>query len=967
MTTWLSSQIFTTANDIHKTALMGFNPGAVFSCQMKSEADASWRAYDELSFVGGSAFLGEKLLKYPRYHIPSSSLRYSFGKGAAHGAGTIYFTEDHRAFLGTAYLPDGRIAGIRGNKLATVFKTTRRALKLVDKVDDLTPLFWAFVDQVPDTGAAAFLGPFYKALQGEFAATKLSLPNDAPITQTRNKQEWNIGGSGGFNIVRDGAKLRASRSWQGGPTQFTLDDLTNFFWGFLGSTTTAWNTQLLQVLADHLASRGGSIVKNAEISERIPVTQWVIAGADGKAQFLIARQDQGLMFLQMPADSGGGDWQTFTVGTEWVGDELQTIFDLGSTDVSSRTAVVAVSMWQTSVSMIPDSLLGSSDSFDILIDYSGREFSGIYTDSAGAIFDWSGSADVAEPHPLIAKLTSAQRSGGHEIGTVPHEMTAALRDSLKDGPDLSVMDLMNISCIEQVTANGQPRVLDVAQTRTGKYFQDLLVNALDLGTIRDFFGGPSPVPPGVQAVMERHSKFYKDKSVINLGQMIHDVFATDETHKDIVARIDIDKLQQAWKDLATDPDYGDQARELYEQGYRDGVASFQPYIESSPKDWATKLHNFLTSEQFLSIWRVQVANHQFNNVKQQMYEWYTQLCVLDPDEHDRAQDMLNTMFGVVLRTQFDRVKWTEDLQPYLAQAIQNMLDGKADDFKGQMEAEDIEHIKQAQELMREMVSQFDTVEECAAQIAIAIGRGGKDNIYEGIAEMFEREGQIGKASWFRTNGTKLMGALGPVMYAAGAGFVLEQMITGKDLRPIDEINLALLAVGLTVKATEKLFATSMGRWISRKVISKSGSYEEFATGMMKWFTEDGVEAEGWAVKIFTKSAAEFFAKRIGPALAVVGLVLCALDIKKAVDSGDTRDLGFEITSTTLALGETVAIGFELASFAWAGPVGLALAVVGAIVALVQMIWGMSSPPPPPPDPIEVFVDGPLAQAGYVKA
>jgi hypothetical protein len=63
----------------------------------------------------------------------------------------------------------------------------------------------------------------------------------------------------------------------------------------------------------------------------------------------------------------------------------------------------------------------------------------------------------------------------------------------------------------------------------------------------------------------------------------------------------------------------------------------------------------------------------------------------------------------------------------------------------------------------------------------------------------------------------------------------------------------------------------------------------------------------------------------------------------------------------------VLIGLELMSVGWAGPVGLAVAVVGVIVILVQFIWNLIDPPPPPPDPITDFVNGPMVQQGFAKA
>ncbi|NIP53104.1 MAG: hypothetical protein GWN61_03305, partial [candidate division Zixibacteria bacterium] len=112
---------------------------------------------------------------------------------------------------------------------------------------------------------------------------------------------------------------------------------------------------------------------------------------------------------------------------------------------------------------------------------------------------------------------------------------------------------------------------------------------------------------------------------------------------------------------------------------------------------------------------------------------------------------------------------------------------------------------------------------------------------------------------------------------------------------------------------------------------------------------------------------EFFAKRLGPALAIVGIVISAYFLYKAIESGDIASIIFESINTFFMLADAVFIGLELMSFAWAGPVGFAVAIVGLLVMLVQFIYQIINPPTPPPDPVQQFVDGPLTQAGFVTA
>lgn len=671
------------------------------------------------------------------------------------------------------------------------------------------------------------------------------------------------------------------------------------------------------------------------------------------------------------------DWQTFTLGAEWVEQQgsriLKSIFMLGSDDISNRTAVTNVHQWQTTIQMMPDTNpFGGQDSFTIVVDYQGQTFVGTYTDDAGTVYDWKGTAQAPSKAQTTANAANFVAIDGkpQPQPVQPMALTAEVRAADDVGPDLSVQDLMNISSINSVVVNGQTKVVDTAQVQTGKYFQAILINSLT-GTdnngntwISDFFGDTQPIPDGVQQVMNNHLAFYQAKAVMNMGQMLHDSLDTDPNHKADVDRIDNDKLATAWKGLGTDKDYAAQSSELYIQGYKDGVAGIQPYLANNPKQWADQLYNVITSDDFLNVWAVQVASEEFKNVKQQMYEWFVQLSVLDPDNTDRPNQMLSTTFAVVLGVNFGKAQWTEDLKPYLAQAIQNMLDGDTSIFQDDILKNNAEAMR---ETLKEMISGFDTQEEFVDQLVNAL------NIWANKPENAgARVVQAGPslADMFNVPKTILKEAgkvLGSLLYAAAAGYLIFQMVDDQDLNPVQEIGLGLLATGFVVKSIEKLMATQIGNWFRTGVEDGAGRFTKVAKTIGKWFTEDGLEIDNWATRLLGKSSAEFFAKRLGPALAVVGIAISAWQLAEDIKVGDVRDIVFDAINTFFALGDAVFIGLELFSFAWAGPVGIALAVVGAIVALVQLIWNLISPPPPPPDPIQQFIDGPLAAAGFVKA
>ncbi|MCI0394926.1 MAG: transposase, partial [Chloroflexi bacterium] len=629
------------------------------------------------------------------------------------------------------------------------------------------------------------------------------------------------------------------------------------------------------------------------------------------------------------------DWQTFTLGSEWVDEQtgkiLKAIFLLGSTDISNRTAVTNVHQWQTTIQMQPDTNpFGGQDQFTIVVDYRGQSFVGTYTDENGTVYDWKGTAQDASTQATTADAASfVALDGKPQLQPVhPMFMTAAARAADDTGPDLSIQDLMNVSSINSVVVKGQTQVLDTAQVQTGKYFQSILINSLT-GTdsqgntwISDFFGDKQPLPANVQTVMDAHQPFYQATAVMNLGQMLHDSLLNDPAHKDVVARIDNDKLAAAWKALGTNKDYAAQSSALYIEGYRDGVPGIQPYLGDNAKNWADQLYNQITSDDFLNTWAVQVASEEFKNVKQQMYEWYVQLLVLDPDNVDQANQMLSTTFAVVIGSAFNQTKWTEDLKPYLSQAIQNMLEGDTTLFQDAI----LQHNAEAmREILKKMISGFDSQEEFLDQLVNALNiwanmpananrsvvRAGPD-----LAEMFDV---------FKTIRVQAGQVLTSLMFAAGAGYLIYELVADKDLNPVQEIGLGLLATGFVVKSIEKLLATQLGAWFSKPLEEGASRFTRVAKNIGKWFTEGGVEVDNWATKLLGKSSAEFFAARLGPALAVVGIAVAAWQLAQDIEVGDVRDIVFDSLNTFFALGDLVFIGLEMFSFAWAGPVGLALA------------------------------------------
>ncbi len=220
--------------------------------------------------------------------------------------------------------------------------------------------------------------------------------------------------------------------------------------------------------------------------------------------------------------------------------------------------------------------------------------------------------------------------------------------------------------------------------------------------------------------------------------------------------------------------------------------------------------------------------------------------------------------------------------------------------------------------------------------------------------------------------------LSMLFYGASAGFLIYSIVQDSkgDQTPktvTEEVNMGILALGMLVKGIEKMMSLGVGRFLENFAAGgQGGAFRAFAGDIALWFQEGGkvvpVGKAGKAfVAIFGENSAEFMARRIGPAMAVCGLVLAAFTLYESIKSGVVRNIVFEALNAFVALATVVLIGFELMSFAWAGPAGLAVAAVGVIIVLIQFIWNMIDPPVPPPDPITEFVNGPMVQSGFANA
>lgn len=685
--------------------------------------------------------------------------------------------------------------------------------------------------------------------------------------------------------------------------------------------------------------------------------------------------------LQKDPQAPYENWKDLTIKSEWVDSELKITYLLGTEDISNRTRVTKVdrTKGETTLEMIAELHAPfRQNQFVIVLTSGSHSFAGTYTDDDAVDYDWRGAVPA---RPQMAAALAARTT-----------RTAALTSAAPDTSTLRVEDLDNISSIQIITDDkGKQVTVDYAQTKCGTYFNQCLVNALD-PTYRDhIYGHAYSLTPACDAVFKKNTQFFKDHSVVGTGQMLYDNFSTTQQYQDLLKRVKPDAMKAVWEAMGKDEKIGVQYQEassaLYIAGYHDGVAQMKPYLDDNPERWAEKYFTWLTDEDRLLTWQIQVASKQFDNVKTRMYEWYVKLQALAPDK-DYGQRMTTIAYAALIGVNYSKTKWNEDLKPFLTALINNAIAGKVDpklmdDVQKQAMLENQEIVNTLVTTADSVVLLVDAISNAATAYSIKNNKTLQQICMEEDFPLLvfqELEDKKMQQEWGNLTRTGKAGALLQMFfYGASAGYLLYQIIqdarSDKPPTPksvIEDINMGLLAITLFVKGVEKLMSLGVGRALQEWGMSGYGTFRDFAFNLASWFEEGGVVLPKGPVgeallKVFGENSTEFMARRMGPAMAVAGLVLSGFLLYEAVKSGIVRNIVFESINAFVALATAALIGFELMSFAWAGPAGMVVAAIGIVVVLIQFIWGLVDPPTPPADPITNFVNGPMVAAGFATA
>lgn len=664
----------------------------------------------------------------------------------------------------------------------------------------------------------------------------------------------------------------------------------------------------------------------------------------------------------------------FTIGTFWNAQGmLEAYYKLDDEDISSGTVVTKVdrATWETTIERTSWGMQQYDFTFCIVVDFTGTQFQGGCTYQNEDEWKWTGKAKT-DTEALMKKRSVLC---GRNVKRM------SMDNSVGESCELTLQNLLNISQYAVTVQEGKEIMVDMAQQETGVYFQDILINSLPQEVIKDFFGTERELHENVKKTKEKYQSFYADKALMNMGQLLYETFYESKVEEDQEAarKIDIEKIKQEWREASKDPKFGEQANELYCDAYANVAVGLKPYLKDKI-NWSEKLYEWTVSEAHLNIWRAMIASGQFSNVKQQIYEFYTKLIVLDRSEkgQERAKDAVCVMFSAVLNVAAQKICWLDEYREqfvqFLKDAVINMREGNIKELKEACAEENAEEIRKN---LEKMISIYDSIDEFVLDIVdlitfvskkpeaagrpfietidIAVRTANGEPAFKKLADGF------GKAGLHETG--KLLRVLG---YASCMGLCFFLFTSGDSAETIvKDVGLALCSTTFFVKGMGAFMETALAKWISEKIGGIGESVAKFCENFGKWFSSEA-EITGAAAKIFGKNAEAFMKTRLGPVCAIATIVLSGFFLKDAIELKDTFNIVMESLNVGFAVADLAMLGLSALSVSWAGPAGIACAAIGAVVVLVQLIYNYFHPKHEQ-DKVEKFIYGPLKEAGYVKA
>lgn len=311
------------------------------------------------------------------------------------------------------------------------------------------------------------------------------------------------------------------------------------------------------------------------------------------------------------------------------------------------------------------------------------------------------------------------------------------------------------------------------------------------------------------------------------------------------------------------------------------------------------------------------------------------------------------------------------MRGYIERSLRNMIDGKLD-----VQNEATEQVEEFQEIAREMKETFNGDMAKTVDIFVeSVFKAGYDDVgYDDVAlammyPMNLQQGALDVAqqmsdSSFATliESRQNFGAfMKTTLFGAYGGFLLNCVFGEGSENIIEEVSLALIG-GVGLLTSLEIVLRRLGKWVSCNILVDNAGVLNSIHKFQSWFSKEGLDPNSTIAKILGEDKAKLFGSRLGPALSVLGVVLSGFSLKVPMKPDGRAKVVFETVQLVLEMESMFALGLPLKEFAWAGPVGLVIAISGLMVSVFLPVWIRFEAPPL--DPVRLYISGPLRAAGF---
>ncbi|MGI0119710.1 hypothetical protein [Zooshikella sp. RANM57] len=531
-------------------------------------------------------------------------------------------------------------------------------------------------------------------------------------------------------------------------------------------------------------------------------------------------------------------------------------------------------------------------------------------------------------------------------------------------------ELLSINTFElEDNGEGESIPVDQVQVLAGEYYENNLKYALkelESNIDNESYFGEAVRPKDdeelnlseVEKVLEDYHDLYLQIAPLYCAQLVCDSYQDQsEDDNDDLIKVrgwDMCKIANVYKDLKKSDEYKRMFDRLYAIAYTEYLANelgidFTTYLENADY-WQNQLITYYeqdsTLEEFVNS---VILDNELTDPMVEIKNIANKIQLLGNEE--KAQEIQKNYFSATLQAMARDVK----LNGEASAAGDGVLD-RVDAAQQVM----MELLQNASQETREVMKTYSNSVGGDENMGTAFIADLRDiyNHYPdrdlNVMDDFVRSSLVEKNSSVFNNNIST-GVLDSMTYGVSLSSLLFSLTRDKDINIPELIGFGATTLDGTIGLIEAQLSTRLAAFLAKKSATTKYTFMQQITNSLSKWVKSGLPEGSIAGKIFGSSLSKF-AVRFTAVTAVIGLAISAYDLVQAIINNDPVDIILGSINAAIGLGGcAVAIGV-MAGAAWAGPVGVAVAIVGFVVALIQFLIKLFEPKPPKPDPIGEFTD-----------